>query len=70
MRLVTSINEKYYLNQHKNTDQHKELTDKDTNCILVLGVIGPFRLVRTAHIMLRYITSNISCTLQHTSEHT
>mgnify|MGYP003498400949 FL=1 len=35
MRLVTSMNEKYYLNQHKNTNQHKELTDKDTNCILV-----------------------------------
>ena len=36
MRLVTSMNEKYHLNQHKNTNQHKELTDKDTNCILVL----------------------------------
>ena len=40
------------MNQHKNTNQHKELTDKDTNCILVLGVIGPFRLVRTPHSLL------------------
>jgi len=27
MRLVTDMNEKYHLNQHKNTNQHKELTD-------------------------------------------
>jgi hypothetical protein len=32
------MNKKYDLNQYKNTNQHKELTDKDTNYILVLGV--------------------------------
>ena len=65
------MNKKYFLNQHKHTNQHKQLTDKDANYMLVLGVIGPVRLVHTAHTMLRYITSDISSTiLQHTTEHT
>ena len=36
---------------------------------LGVRVIGPFRLVRTAHNMLRYITYYSNCTLQHTSEY-
>ena len=40
MTLFTSMNDKYYLNQHKNTYQHTDLTDKDTSCMLVLGVIA------------------------------